>query len=52
MATQREKLRAKIEQNPRHVRFEDLGKLLEAYGFGLRRPGKGSHFYYLDFGHF
>ena len=47
MASRREKLRAKIEQGPRHVRFEDLSKLLQAYGFEMCRPSKGSHYYYV-----
>jgi hypothetical protein len=37
-----QKLRAKIEQNPRHVRFEDLDKLLRGYGFAVRQPRRGS----------
>lgn len=42
-----EKLRRQIEQGPKHVRFEDLDKLLRAYGFEVRRPGRGgSHYYY------
>ena len=42
-----EKLRKQIEQGPKHVRFEDLDKLLRAYGFEVRRPGRGgSHYYY------
>jgi predicted RNA binding protein YcfA (HicA-like mRNA interferase family) len=43
--TQREKLRQRIEQNPKAVRFEDLDRLLQVYGFA-RRPGKGSHHFY------
>ncbi len=46
MPSRREKLRAKIERNPRHVRFEDLDRLLCAYGFEVFRPRRGSHFYY------
>ena len=42
-----EKLRKRIEQGPKHVRFEDLDKLLLAYGFEVRRPKRGgSHYYY------
>jgi predicted RNA binding protein YcfA (HicA-like mRNA interferase family) len=43
--TQREKLRRRIEQNPRAVRFADLDRLLQACGFA-KRPGKGSHHFY------
>ena len=43
----REKLLAQIRNNPNNVRFEDLDKLLQAYGFVLRRPkGGGSHYVY------
>jgi len=45
MSSRRERLRAKITQNPRHVRFEELLKLLQAYDFEVYRPGKGSHYY-------
>ncbi len=41
----REKLLAKIRNNPKGVRFEDLTKLLEWYGFELKRV-KGSHHAY------
>jgi hypothetical protein len=37
-----QKLRAKIEQNPKHVRFEDLDRLLHGYGFVVRQPKRGS----------
>ena len=40
-----QKLRARIEQNPKHVRFEDLDKLLRGYGFAVRQPKKGSSHY-------
>jgi hypothetical protein len=43
--TQPDKLRRRIEQNPKAVRFEDLDRLLAAYGFA-KRPGKGSHHFY------
>ena len=33
----RDKLLAKIRNNPRAVRFEDLTKVLEWYGFELKR---------------
>lgn len=38
----RQKRRHKIAQNPKHIRFEDLRRLLEDYGFELKRT-KGSH---------
>lgn len=40
-----EKLRRRIEQNPKAVRFADLDRLLLASGFA-KRPGKGSHHFY------
>ena len=40
--SKREKLLAKIRNNPKEVRFEDLTKVLEWYGFELKRV-KGSH---------
>jgi hypothetical protein len=40
-----QKLKAKIEQNPKHVRFEDLDKLLRGYGFAVRQPRRGSSHY-------
>jgi len=44
----REKRRQKVEQHPKHVRFEELDALLRAYGFQVRRPGRGGshHFYH------
>lgn len=38
----RQKRRRKIAQNPKNIRFEDLRRLLEDYGFELKRT-KGSH---------
>jgi predicted RNA binding protein YcfA (HicA-like mRNA interferase family) len=38
----RQKRRRKLEQNSKNVRFEDLRRLLEDYGFELKRT-KGSH---------
>ncbi len=38
----RKKLLIRIQQNPKNVSFEDLRKLLEMYGFVLRRI-RGSH---------
>lgn len=40
--TRRQKRRQKIAQNPKNVRFEDLRRLLEDYGFEVKRT-KGSH---------
>ncbi len=40
-----EKLRHRIVHSPKHVRFEDLDRLLRGYGFEGRQ-GKGSHYYY------
>jgi hypothetical protein len=42
MSKRIQKLRAKIEQNPKHVRFEDLDRLLRSYGFVVRQPRRGS----------
>ncbi len=45
--TKRDKLRQRIEQNPKTVTFEELDQLLRGSGFQLRQPGSGSsHFYY------
>ena len=41
------KLLAKIRNNPRAVRFEELVKLLEWHGFELKRIS-GSHHAYTD----
>lgn len=38
----RQKRRQKIAKNPKNVRFEDLRRLLEDYGFELKRTN-GSH---------
>jgi predicted RNA binding protein YcfA (HicA-like mRNA interferase family) len=40
--SKRQKRRQKIAQNPVNVQFEELRKLLEDYGFELRRT-RGSH---------
>lgn len=40
--SRREKLLAKIRNNPRGVSFDELAKLLEWHGFELKRV-KGSH---------
>jgi len=40
------KLRQRIEQAPRQVRFEDLDRLLRGYGFEARPPRRGSHYVY------
>ena len=44
--SKREKLLAKIRNNPKEVRFEDLTKVLEWYGFELKRV-RGSHHSYV-----
>lgn len=47
----REKRLAKIKQNPKHVRFKELDRLLKSYGFQIRNPRSGSsHFYYFKEG--
>jgi predicted RNA binding protein YcfA (HicA-like mRNA interferase family) len=40
-----ERLRRRIANSPKNVRFADLDNLLQSYGFE-GRPGKGSHYYY------
>lgn len=41
------KLIKKILNNPKNVRFEDLDKLLKAFGYDVKQPRKGSsHFVY------
>jgi predicted RNA binding protein YcfA (HicA-like mRNA interferase family) len=40
--TKIDKLLARIRNNPKNVTFDDLRKVLEAYGFELRRS-EGSH---------
>lgn len=44
--SRRDKLLAKIKNNPRAVRFEELTKLLEWYGYELARI-RGSHHLFL-----
>jgi predicted RNA binding protein YcfA (HicA-like mRNA interferase family) len=45
--TKLDKLRKRIEQEPKTVRFEDLDRLLLASGFQVRQPGRGgSHYFY------
>jgi predicted RNA binding protein YcfA (HicA-like mRNA interferase family) len=44
--TKREKLRQRIEQNPKNVSMRELRALLEAYGFELDRV-KGSHYSFI-----
>lgn len=42
-----EKLLQKIRNNPKHVRFEELNKILIRYGFTKRQASSGtSHYYY------
>lgn len=46
--TKQEKRLKKIKQNPRHVRFDDLDRVLIHYGFERTQSGKGtSHYYYI-----
>ena len=40
--TKREKALRKMRNNPKEVRFNDLAKVLEQYGFEIRKTG-GSH---------
>ena len=45
--TKLEKLRKRIEERPKHVRFENLDQLLRACGFDVRHPRRGgSHHNY------
>lgn len=45
--SQLEKLLAKIRNNPKTVRFEELDKILKYAGFEVRQPRSGSsHFIY------
>ncbi len=43
--TQFDKLYNKIVHNPKDVKFEDLDKLLNRYGFECRQPHGGSSHY-------
>lgn len=43
----REKILEKIKENPKHVTFEALDRLLVAYGFERREPRRGSHYVYV-----
>jgi hypothetical protein len=38
----RKKLRVRVAINPKAVRFEDLIRLIEAYGYKCEPPGGGS----------
>ena len=40
--SRRKKLLSRIQDNPQNVRFEDICKLAEAFGFEYK-GGKGSH---------
>ncbi|HHX95006.1 MAG TPA: addiction module toxin, HicA family [Clostridia bacterium] len=45
--SQLEKLLEKVRNNPKGVRFDELDRLLNKYGFQKRQPRKGSsHFTY------
>ena len=39
------KLLEKIKNNPRQVKFMELDKILERFGFSKRQPGGGSSHY-------
>jgi predicted RNA binding protein YcfA (HicA-like mRNA interferase family) len=41
----RRRLRDRVAQHPKTVRFEDLCRLLEAYGWTLDRTGGSHHVY-------
>ena len=41
---QREKLFIQIKRNPKNVRFEDLIRLYEMFGFEVENPRRGSHY--------
>jgi len=46
--TKREKRLARIRNNPKNVRFEELDRLLRDYGFERRQPSGGSsHYFYI-----
>jgi len=42
----KEELLAKLRNNPKNVKFADLDKLLQWYGFECRSPRRGSHYVY------
>lgn len=42
----RKELRLRIAARPNAVRFAELVRLLEAYGWRFERPGKGDHLVY------
>lgn len=41
---QREKLFIQIKRSTKNVRFEDLIKLYEMFGFEVKKPKRGSHY--------
>ncbi len=43
---QKEELLEQLRRNPTNVRFEDLDRLLRAYGWECRSPRGGSHYFY------
>ncbi len=49
--TKREKRLAKIRNNPKNVRFNELDQLLRDYGFECRQPRGGSSHYFYICGH-
>ena len=40
----RDKLFAKIKENPKHVTFDELMRLFEMFGFEIKEPRGGSHY--------
>lgn len=50
--SRKQKTLQKIRQNPSHVSFKDIDKVLTWYGFTCRQPGGGSshYFYHLRVG--
>ena len=40
----RDKLLAKIKENPKHVTFDELKKLFEMFNFEVEAPKGGSHY--------
>jgi predicted RNA binding protein YcfA (HicA-like mRNA interferase family) len=50
--TQRNKLRRKIRNNPRNVRFNEMKTLLSRFGFELVRTRGSHHFFRFDDGRY
>ena len=43
--SKREKLFVRIKRNPKNIRFEDVKKLYEMFGFEVRKPRRGQYRY-------